>query len=79
MKPDGSARFILNLEQFNLSIQYHKFKMDTMKEVIQLIFPNCFFAKVDFKHAYYSVYVRPQDCDWSTLSDVTNTLIGLPC
>ena len=64
MKPDGSARFILNLERFNLSIQYHKFKMDTMKEVIQLIFPNCFFAKIDFKHAYYSVYVQPKDRDW---------------
>ena len=64
MKPDGSARFILNLEQFNLSIQYRKFKMDSMKEVIQLIFPNCFFAKVDFKHAYYSVHVQPQDRDW---------------
>ena len=64
IKPDGSARFILNLECFNLSIQYHKFKMDTMKEVIQLIFPNCFFAKIDFKHAYYSVFLRPQDRDW---------------
>ena len=64
IKPDGSARFILNLERFNLSIQYHKFKMDTMKEVIQLIFPNCFFAKIDFQHAYYSVFLQPKDRDW---------------
>ena len=64
MKPDGTARFILNLAPFNLHIVYHKFKMDTMKQVIQLVFPNCFFAKIDFQHAYYSVYVRPQDRDW---------------
>ena len=64
MKPDGTARFILNLAPFNLNIVYYKFKMDTMKQVVQLVFPNCYFAKVDFQHAYYSVYVRPQDRDW---------------
>ena len=64
LKPDGSARFILNLAPLNVNIVYNKFKMDTMRQVIQLVYPNCYFAKIDFYHAYYSVFVRPQDRDW---------------
>ena len=30
IKSDGSARFILNLRDFNLTVEYIQFKMDTM-------------------------------------------------
>ena len=64
VKPDGTARVILNLSDLNLSIKYVHFKMDTIKDVINLVYPNCFFMTVDFKHAYYSVSVRPEDRRW---------------
>ena len=64
IKSDGSARFILNLKDFNRSVQYNHFKMDTMQDMVHLMFPNCFFAKIDLSNAYYSVPVRVEDRDW---------------
>ena len=64
IKPDGSARFILNLKDFNYNVQYNHFKMDTMVDMVHLMFKDCFFAKIDLKNAYYSVPVRPVDRDW---------------
>ena len=64
LKPNGSARLILNLSNFNLHIRYEHFKMDTLKDVIQVIAPNCYFASLDLKDAYFSVYIRPVDRDW---------------
>ena len=64
IKPDGTARLILNLKDFNLTIRHEHFKMDTIREVITLIYPNCYFVTVDFKHAYFSVSVRPEDRRW---------------
>lgn len=37
------------------------FKLDTLKDVIQLIQPYCFFITMDLKDAYFSVYVKPED------------------
>lgn len=37
MKKDGTARVILNLKDFNEQIDHILFKMDTLKEVVQLI------------------------------------------
>ena len=48
----------------NVHVPYILFKMDTLKDVIPLILPNCFFVTVDFKDVYYSVYVRPEDRKW---------------
>ena len=61
MKKDGSARIILNLSKLNECVDNHHFKMDTIREAIALMRPNCFFASIDFKHAYYSVLVA--ECD----------------
>ena len=64
LKPNGTARLILNLSDFNLHIKYEHFKMDTLKDVIPVISSNCYFASLDLKDAYFSVYVQPQDRDW---------------
>ena len=64
IKPDGSARIILNLKELNKCIAFSHFKMDTIRDVLNLIFPSCFFMTVDFKHAYYSVYVTPNQRKW---------------
>jgi hypothetical protein len=54
-KRDGSVRVILNLSELNEFLEYHHFKMDTVKDAILLVKPNCYFASIDFKHAYFSV------------------------
>ena len=61
LKPDGSSRVILNLKTLNLHMDKIHFKMDTFKDVTHLVFQNCYFASVDFKHAYYSVPVNIDD------------------
>ena len=64
MKPDGSARIILNLQDLNLHVEHYHFKMDTVTDVLRLITPQCYMASVDLKHAYFSVPVRTSDRDW---------------
>lgn len=55
-KRDGAVRVIFNLKTFNEKYITHiHFKMDTLRDVLNLIQPECYFASVDFKHAYFSV------------------------
>ena len=63
-KKDGSYRMILNLKGLNKSVEYHKFKMDTLNTAISLITPGCYMASIDYKDAYYSVAVRQEDRKW---------------
>ena len=56
-KPDGSLRMILNLRNLNKSLEKVHFKMETLKSVLVLIKPYCFFSSVDLKDAYFSVNV----------------------
>ena len=64
MKRDGTTRVILNLKDLNKHITHFLFKMDTLKEVVQLIQPNCFFMTINLQNTYYSVYVKPEDRQW---------------
>ena len=59
-KPDGSHRMILNLKPFNEFVQYHHFKMDTLKSAIKMMKPGCYMASIDLKDAYYSVPVAKE-------------------
>jgi hypothetical protein len=59
-KRDGSHRVILNLRELNKDVQYHHFKMDTLKSALELVTENCHFCSVDFKDAFYSVRVNPR-------------------
>ena len=56
-KSDGTVRVILNAKKLNEFLEKHHFKMDTIKDAIQLMQPDCYFASIDFKHAYFSVSV----------------------
>ena len=60
-KKDGSFRTILNLSELNKSVEYHKFKMETLDSIVKLLRPNCFMASLDLKDAYYSVPIAPED------------------
>ncbi len=60
-KKDGKFRVILNLSNLNPSIEYHKFKLETLESIVNLIRPGCFMASIDLKDAYYSVPVAMED------------------
>ena len=46
---------ILNLQSLNERVVYLHFKMNTLKDAISLMKPNCFMASIDRKDAYFSV------------------------
>jgi hypothetical protein len=57
-KPDGNYRFILNLKQLNKIVQYRHFKMESLKDVKDLIQPGDYLLKIDLKDAFWSVPVN---------------------
>lgn len=57
-KSDGGFRLILNLKSLNKTIEYKKFKMDTISNILLMIRPNMFMAKLDIKDAYYSIPIN---------------------
>ena len=59
-KKNGEYRMILNLKKLNENVEYHHFKMDTLESALNLIKQNCFCARVDLRHAYYSVAIAEQ-------------------
>ena len=54
-KSDGGYRLILNLKKLKESVEYKKFKMETLATIIQLIRPNMFVAKLEINDTYYSI------------------------
>ena len=56
-KKDGSLRLILNLKSLNKDMEYQHFKMETLQTAITFIHPQCWFASIDLKDAYFSVNV----------------------
>ena len=59
-KKNGSVRVILNLSKLNLSVEYHKFKMETLNSIIKLMRLGCYMASLDLKDAYYSVPIAEE-------------------
>ena len=58
-KTGKSAWMISNLKLFKEQyIDPTHFKIETIKDVLLLIHPVCYFATVDFKHAYFSIPVK---------------------
>ncbi|XP_064643578.1 uncharacterized protein LOC135497676 [Lineus longissimus] len=57
-KRDGSHRWILNLKDFNLSVEHHHFKMSTIRDALNMIKEGSWFASIDLKDAYFSVQVH---------------------
>ena len=60
-KDTEEFRLILNLSRLNEDfVEYKKFKMETLKSIIPLITPNCWFYSIDFSDAYYSIPVHKE-------------------
>ena len=49
---------ILNLKSLNKSVEYHHFKMETLKNALALVTPNFYFCSLDLNDAYFSVHVN---------------------
>ena len=54
-KPDGSWRPIINLKPMNRFVVKKSFKMETIKNVRQVLRPGMWAATVDLKDAYYHI------------------------
>ena len=52
-KADGTLRITLDPSDFNNSVTYKHFKMETLSLAINLMTPNCYMASVDWKDAHY--------------------------
>ncbi|XP_073406146.1 uncharacterized protein [Dendrobates tinctorius] len=57
-KPDGTFRTIINLKKLNSFIKNYKFKMESIRSTIKLLFPNCVMAGIDLKDAYYHLPIH---------------------
>ena len=57
-KPDGTRRFVLNLNKLNEFLIDEHFKMEDIRTALNLVMPNCFFATMDQKDAYYMVPIH---------------------
>lgn len=60
-KRDGTYRLILNLQNLNKAIEYHHFKMETIRSTLCLVKQGCWMASIDLKDAYYSVPIYSTD------------------
>jgi hypothetical protein len=84
-KTDGQYRLILNLKQFNVTVEYEHFKMDTIKTITQLMVKDCYMASIDLKDAYYCIAVYWADRKYlrftwgNTLYQFTCLPNGLAC
>ena len=63
-KRDGNYRLILNLRELNQYVVTRHFKMETLKSVLTLVTPNCYFGTLDIKDAYYSIPVSRDSQGW---------------
>jgi hypothetical protein len=54
-KKEGTYRPIVNLKQVNGSIAYQKFKMESLKDIKNLLLKGDFMVKIDLKDAYFVV------------------------
>ncbi|XP_069589857.1 uncharacterized protein [Ranitomeya imitator] len=57
-KPDGSFRTIINLRRLNKHLEYHAFKMESIKTATNLLFPRCYMTVLDLKDAYYHLPIH---------------------
>ena len=59
-KKDGSFRPIINLRGLNAFVAYHHFKMETIRNAIQLIRANDYMASIDLKDAYFAIPIAKE-------------------
>jgi hypothetical protein len=59
-KKDGSQRPILNLKNLNQYVPYEHFKMESLKDVKNIIETNDLMVKIDLKDAYFTLPLSPE-------------------
>jgi len=59
-KKDGTYRPVINLRELNSYIPYQKFKIETLKDVKDIIREGDYIIKIDLKDAYFSVPLHPE-------------------
>ena len=57
-KKDGTYRTILNLKHLNQECETSHFKMESLRQAVHMVQPNCYLASIDIKDAFYSVPVH---------------------
>ena len=60
-KKENKHRLILNLKEFKKNVIYWNFKMDNLKNSLNMMRQNCFMASIDLSDAYYSFPVALTD------------------
>ena len=60
-KKENKHRLILNLKEFKKNVIYWHFKMDNLKNSLNMMRQNCFMASIDLSDAYYSFPVALTD------------------
>lgn len=59
LKKHKGSRMILNLKVFNTHVEFHSFKMDTLRSILDLVRPGVFMVTLDLKDAYYTIGIHP--------------------
>ena len=59
-KKNGSSRLILNLKCLNNHIPYVHFKMETLKNVMDMLKPGGLMVKIDLTNAYFTQPLHPK-------------------
>lgn len=54
-KKTGDLRPIINLKKLNEFVKYDHFKMETFKDVKEILMPNDYLTSIDLKDAYFSI------------------------
>ena len=57
---NGKCRVILNLKRLNDCVEYHHFKMETLKSAVNLVTKGRFMASIDLQDTYYSCKIRSE-------------------
>ena len=57
-KSDGSYRVILNLKNLNEFVTFQHCKLESLKDVLDMITPRAWMSSVDLKDAYYSIAIH---------------------
>ena len=60
-KQDGGHRPILNLKLFNFTARKALFKMETLRSMIAVMWPQQWLASIDLKDTYFHIGVVPAD------------------
>ena len=58
-KRDGGFQMILNLKEFNKHVNYNKFTMESLQQILELVEPFCFMTSMDFDSSFLTCPVHP--------------------